>query len=215
MTTKINLNKPLEAVHKTTGRIVPMTFSSSENLLRRGVFYTERGPCPETSNNAWYLDGRDYCHRNEWFIRNVVEEIDWSKPLALRGNSKVRVTFEGTLVDGRKVVKVHFFNGTETRIVPADGRVHAAATMTSGDDIVNKVEPLVKTYRNIYADGTIGTTEHKSYDECSMRSKYGKTRVGMLINETRGGVIVSSKVHPTLPKLRTSRNPGGINPFAA
>ena len=63
--------KPIEAVRKSDGRVVPMTFvwTDPESWNR----YTEECPDPERINHGWKEDGSDCCHWNEWYIRNRVE----------------------------------------------------------------------------------------------------------------------------------------------
>lgn len=69
----IDVERPLEAVHKATGGIVPMEFAAMAPDLADGAFYTMEAPCPETSNSAWAADGEDWCNHKQWIIRNVKE----------------------------------------------------------------------------------------------------------------------------------------------
>lgn len=210
-TSIIDTSKPLEAVCKSTGRVVPMEYKCRGTLFGKPVLYTKKAPCPGTSNGTWHADGSDYFHHDAWYIRNV-ESIDWNGQLRTREGSSI-VTLEGTLEDGRRVVSFRRFGSKITQIVNADGRIDDREGRTSGDDVVNPHEPLVREYRNIYANGQIGLTVHKEWADVIARSTYNHTRVGVLINETRGGKIVSSRVQAAEPQLRTRDNPAGINPF--
>lgn len=69
----IDEKEPLEAVHKETGRTVPMTFKEWGVGTHNGKRWFSTFECPdsETSNYDWFDDGGDLCHHGEWFIRNV------------------------------------------------------------------------------------------------------------------------------------------------
>jgi len=73
MTTVIDITRPLEAVRKSDGKIVPMTYASGPDA--NGMFKTTDCPCGATSNENWHMDGRDWCLNNEWFIRNAAPAI--------------------------------------------------------------------------------------------------------------------------------------------
>lgn len=95
---KIDLNKPIEAVHKITGRVVPMVYlRTMRGRDLEGDFYTEKSPCTAESNAAWHGDGSDFCWRNMWFVRNVAEEpkVDWTKPLELSDGTPVELVYPG------------------------------------------------------------------------------------------------------------------------
>lgn len=64
----IDWTKPIEAVEKATGRVVPMTF---RNKRDDRTYNTTDAPDGYTSNAQWYPDGRNWCSRNAWFVRNV------------------------------------------------------------------------------------------------------------------------------------------------
>lgn len=211
----IDTSQPLEAVHKETGEVVPMELNGDGRICGEKVFYTKKAPCLKTSNNTWHTDGRDYCHRKQWFIRNR-GPLNWDKPLQTRNEptSVTKLAVEGTLADGRRVIRLRRRLGPEIiYLVHSDGRVDGR-DRASGDDIVNRFEPLQKTYQNIYADATISSTKHSTYEKCLQYSRYGGIRVGVLITETRGDTVMSARVHPTTPQLRSVTNPDGINPFA-
>jgi len=74
----VDWTKPIEAVEKATGRVVPMTFyktrkagSIGGNYPLNDDYYTTEAPCNATSNSGWNADGSDHCGCNAWFIRNV------------------------------------------------------------------------------------------------------------------------------------------------
>ena len=71
MNQKIDWEKPIEAVSKTDGRVVPMVVSYVVN----GCYFTESCPDPSESNRQWYRDGGNYCHKKLWYIRNVKETV--------------------------------------------------------------------------------------------------------------------------------------------
>lgn len=151
------------------------------------------------------------------FFESELEKIeeptlDWTKPLQTREGRDVRC--EGPLPDGRRCVTGRGPKrapGT-TYIVHPDGRVSDLDGHVSGDDVVNKELPITKAFLNVYADGSTGSP-HKTFDDAMSRSKYGKVRVGILEQHRRDGGIITARVVPTSPQLRTRDNPDGINPF--
>lgn len=93
-------------------------------------------------------------------------------------------------------------------------RLDADTLTDRGGDQWERVLPTRNVYLNVYADGTVGKTEHNTFDEAAVRSQYGKTRVGILRQTKRGGAIVNAMMHPTTPRLRSASFPEGINPFS-
>jgi hypothetical protein len=81
-------------------------------------------------------------------------------------------------------------------------------------DVWSREAPSTAVYHNIYADGSVGNTAHKSFTAAQYASAYGKVRVGILKQTMRGDAVVDASVHATTPQLRTRTNPDGINPFA-
>lgn len=82
----VDWTKPIEAVHKTTGRVVPMEYDRPELSSTGHVMWHRTRQSPEQrSNENWYESGEDYCSNREWYIRNVVEQpqrtVDWTKPI--------------------------------------------------------------------------------------------------------------------------------------
>ena len=87
---------------------------------------------------------------------------------------------------------------------------------TDGDqwEIV-KPAPTVTTFRNVYADGSLGDNDtNRTFEHTLKFSKIGRTRIAILRQDTQDGAIVSAEMIPTDPQLRTSSNPDGINPFS-
>lgn len=208
-TTKIDLSRPVEAVCKRTGRVVPLgmakPYRPSYAEPGERFIQTTRSPCQFTSNETWYDDGRDYCHLDAWTLRNVADTVTVGTTLVTGGMG----TFQG------KVIAILPDNGcvvehTTGRLY----RLNASLVDTDGDQW-RKHEPETKVYINVYADGTVGSTRHKSQDEAALRSKYGKTRVGIPRQTLRGGVIVDALMQATTPVMRSASNPSGINPFRA
>lgn len=70
----IDWTKPIEAVHIPSGRTVPMTF---ERVMHERFWVTKECPDDLESNREWHEDGRDWCHHNAWFIRNIASTLDW------------------------------------------------------------------------------------------------------------------------------------------
>lgn len=60
--------------------------------------------------------------------------------------------------------------------------------------------PVTFTYRNVYQNGTAGSTAHKSLDVAKFAAKVGKTRVGILKIGTDG----SAELLKCVPSKRSS-----------
>jgi hypothetical protein len=213
-TTKIDLSRPVEAVCKRTGRVVPLGMAKPyrASYVKPGerLIKTTRSPCQTTGNETWYDDGRDYCHRDAWTLRNV------AAPAAKVGD-KVRCLGYAAITG-----KVIALTDAGQLVVQKTGSVTSSAYIVGADlrdadgDLWEVVPdaPNVTVYRNIYADGTIGSTEHRSYTDALAHTKYGKVAVGYLKQvRTTNGEIVNAAVYPRRPQLRT-RSGGTVNPFA-
>ena len=82
--TTVDWTKPIEAVRKSDGHTVPVTFVQRVTFMRRDRDMVDTNEVPDrrTTNESWHTDGSDMCCLNKWFIRNVaVPVIDWTKPL--------------------------------------------------------------------------------------------------------------------------------------
>lgn len=79
---QIDVTKPLEAVRKSDGKVVPVTFVKMDPY-NKGEFWTTPCPDPTDTNDQWYLTGEDRCSDKAWIIRNVAQTglIDTAKPL--------------------------------------------------------------------------------------------------------------------------------------
>jgi hypothetical protein len=88
----VDWTKPIEAVEKATGRVVPMEFWQKDDANFDPPLYLTKDSPAGSSNIYWKVDGRDNCSREEWFIRNTVAPtpaIDWTKPLELEDGTPV------------------------------------------------------------------------------------------------------------------------------
>lgn len=225
----IDVNKP---VHLADGR--EATYIGGSKTVRRNgrpaaKFRIKGSPrvdptFPRFTDNAWfyYLDTGEYVKGpgvTTLYHKIVQNVLDTSKPLQTRSGSKVKL--EGKLTDGRLVVSVNYGPhriSSETKIVPADGRVlrqsPGSVDVQSQDDIINvPVETVVKFY-NIYDDGTVSDAAKASYETALQATRYHKVRVGILEVHTVSGGRTFSKVHPTTPQLRTPMNTEGFNPYS-
>jgi hypothetical protein len=71
----VNWNEPIEAVHND-GRVVPATLNHAYVNYDGGPErVTLEAPDPSTTNENWHEDGSDWCHLNEWRIRNVTAPV--------------------------------------------------------------------------------------------------------------------------------------------
>ena len=106
------------------------------------------------------------------------------------GRILVEVTYRTGFLDSHKALEVRYANGRK-----ASGMVH------SGDDLRNKI---VETafFRNVYDDGTVGATAHKTYEAARDYTKYGKTAVAILKFRQRNGQFFAVELITTAPRLR-------------
>ena len=93
----VDWSKPIEAVEKATGRVVPVTFLEQVG----NTWHTHECPDPNTTNRYWKFDGADQCANKAWFVRNRVA-IDWTKPLELEDGTAVRI--EADWFDGDRTL---------------------------------------------------------------------------------------------------------------
>lgn len=168
--------------------------------------------------------GRDYdlYGRHDWGSMPAlvhVDMLDTSKPLQTVDGKPV--TFVGKLDTGQIVVNVTYpdpfglRNGrVATELRNADGR-KASGSLHSPDDVIVKVV-VTEQFRNIYADGTIGETVHKTEQDAKDRTKYGKVRVGVLKQTLNDGKLVAARpVASVAPWFRNSSCPKGRPAVAA
>lgn len=212
-TTKIDLSRPVEAVCKRTGRVVPLGTARSYTPMNRqreaGVLIqTATCPCSATSNNLWYADGRDYCHLDQWTLRNVVEVPAIGTEMRCLGYYTIRGKVIAHIPGGGAVVQSSL-SATAVYVLDANLRD------PSGDLwAVVPEKPNRTVYRNIYADGSFGSTEHGSYTDALAHTKYGKVAVGYLKQTLNGdGAVIDARVYGRTPQLRT-RGGAATNPFA-
>lgn len=167
-------------------------------------------PTKVSLGNCFTLDGRQAYPDDgkASSIRPAAGLLDFSKPLQTR--SGFPVTYKGALSGSGKfchLVEINRgFNGKSLLMVDAKGFAEGRPANTilrreDADDIIPQVE-RVTVYRNVYADGTTGSSEHKSFNGARDRSKIGKTRIGILKLVKENGVAVSSDYTPALPYTR-------------
>jgi hypothetical protein len=212
--TKIDWNRPLETVEG-----VPVTFlrhqsSGTKTAVVRteGAVCTNRGVVHPKGANFVFKDDGKHAFGSAPDIRNVAATapvLDVTKQLQTVDGKKV--SFLGRMEDGRIVISVAYATwsgqpATELRF--ADGRKSSLTGVTSGDDVIVKV---VKTerYRNIYADGTMGSTVHDTEEAAKLRSQYGKVRVGVLHQTLEDGKLVRATMIAASPWFRSRGFPSG------
>lgn len=74
-------------------------------------------------------------------------------------------------------------------------------TRSDPDDII-VVPERVTTFRNVYADGTVGDTAHKTITAVMSAIKSGKVRVGILKQIHEGAELVDAKMVARTPERR-------------
>lgn len=179
---------------------------------RVAVDFDSGTPTSVSIGNCFTLDGRQAypAAGKASSIRPAAGLLDFSKPLQTR--SGFPVTYKGALSgSGRFCFLVEInrgFNGKSLLMVDADGFAEGRPANTilrreDADDIIQKVE-RVTVYRNVYADGTTGASEHKSFNDARDRSKIGRTRVGILTLVKENGSVISTSYVAAVPYTRTS-----------
>lgn len=69
----VDWGKPIEAVEKITGRVVPMEYLETDaEHFDPPLHLTTESPA-SNSNMYWKDDGKDNCRTDAWYIRNVEE----------------------------------------------------------------------------------------------------------------------------------------------
>lgn len=157
---KVDITKPLEAVHIATGTVVPMTFRSMSPIIS-DRFYTTTAPDGARSNDAWDLDGQDACHYKAWTIRNVAEvpapaapALDLTKPLQTRdGRPVVLITSEGR---GKYPVMGYVGDDTGPTSWTSEGN-YQAHTAPRDEDLVNVEDKPDVFFGSIYRCGSVNT----------------------------------------------------------
>lgn len=195
--TKIDWTKPLEAYRARDGKVVPVTLRTTRGChAPLGTRYTNECPNANEANHGWNEDGSSACIMKLWVIRNAVANaLDTTKPLQTVDGKKV--TFVGKLDDGRIVVEVTYGGWQKpvaTELRYADGRKTRTPGITSGDDVVVKVVKK-SVFLNVYSDGTIGQTKHKTKEAARHATKYGKVRVAILEQLFEDDVQVGARVN--------------------
>lgn len=209
MNTIVDWKKPLEAVRKTDGKVVPVTLRGGPDY--NGHYTTYECPNEAETNTLWYADGADRCSRNLWFIRNANgATLDVKQPLQTVDGKAV--TYLGKLEDGRIAVQIHhkWPNVPAMELRYPDGRKSARAGVTSGDDVIVKVVKK-SVFLNVYADGTVGSTKHKTEEAARHATKFGKVRVAILEQLFENDVQVDARViTPAAKWYRDVRTSGRI-----
>ena len=145
------------------------------------------------------------CRRADLYVRNrqepVVTTLNLSKPLQTR--SGLPAKFVANAADGRLIFEITAWGEGTLVYRYADGRVIRTPGALDPGDIVEKV--VVSTsYFNLYDDGQTGKSVHKSFDDAKLRSKVGKTRIGIIEVTKTDGVVTASKLHSCVPAVRKS-----------
>lgn len=67
---KVDWDKPIEAVRKSDGKVVPVTVDRKRSWFASGLFFTNESPSPICDVSQWLKDGAAEKGAG-WFIRNV------------------------------------------------------------------------------------------------------------------------------------------------
>ncbi|EQB10393.1 hypothetical protein [Novosphingobium lindaniclasticum] len=198
---KIDVTKPLQLADGT-----PVAFARRSHMSMDGyeVIIKPNTTGREVGQHRHFRADGIHVHSTLPNLQNVLEAtLDTSKPLQTSDGKPV--TFVGKLEDGRLVVQVGYgsaFSRTQaTELRFADGRKSAAVGVTSGDDVIVKVTKTEK-FRNVYADGTLGTTAHKTEEAARQNVKFGKVRIGILKQVFEDGTLVDARMVPLTPTYR-------------
>ncbi|MFM7027803.1 MAG: hypothetical protein ACKOXK_03895 [Chakrabartia sp.] len=92
--------------------------------------------------------------------------------------------------------------GVYVRSIAQTGRIHIGLVKTDPDDVFlspPKPKPTV-VFRNVYSDGSMGTTAHKTIEVAKLASKVNKERIGILAISSDG----NTALHRCKPFTRTS-----------
>lgn len=117
--------------------------------------------------------------------------------------------------EGSLRAEVKFLSDTACAARSNTGYLYEIQLDTMKDQFGDKwniVVPEVTEWINVYADGSCGSTRHKSRETAFYDTKNGKTRVGILKRVLRNDEVVSAEVEPTVPRFR-DRGSLAHNPF--
>lgn len=208
---KIDTTKPIQLADGT-----PVTFEGfhpDPSLLRVRVRNTIR---------LFYRnDGKHRFDELPELVNVESAKVDWTKPIRTVEGCAAKLV--ATAENGDRIVEVNDMwvsGGSKLIRVDANGLVPGARRVSSfgtavvrPDDVVNV--PVVETveFLNVYADGSVGSTVHKTETSARAGTKYGKTRVAILKRTLRDGKLVNAEAIPTEPQLR-DRYTSAHNPFA-
>lgn len=197
--TPINTTKPLVLSDGTK-----VTYSGRSTLCGFRI----RVSLPD-GNYAYFSDvGNPYSGSRK--LRNLPDAVALfaGKKLTTRSGTPAEFVI---VHEGRAIFKLSYFGGAAGFVERnPDGTVFggttALGTTRSDPDDIVEVLPHVTTFRNVYADGTIGETAHKTPTAAVNGIKSGKVRIGVLHQTHQGSELISAQVQALSP----SRRDGGV-----
>lgn len=218
---KVDPNKPVELDDGSAATILTTMQHGGRPCADVRIASSYRRAGGNSDGGAWnyWLDTGEWCggegQSTYKLLRNVAPTpagtLDTAKPLQTRSGTPVKL--EGVLSDGRLVVLIQYAGwgvDPETKIVSASGRVGGGGLLIErADDIVNKPPVQRVEYRNVYADGTVGSTAHASVENGEERCRYGLTYIGALKRTYADDVLTEARIIPRPAKKRTRAHPAG------
>lgn len=86
-TPTVDWTKPIEAVRKSDGLVVPVTFDTGPDNI--GTYHTKECPNSAETNRNWQADGRDFCSQDKWFVRNRADTVTLSPLTAAEAEARM------------------------------------------------------------------------------------------------------------------------------
>lgn len=169
-------------------------------------FYPDGRRCYETGSDR-YVGLR---LQNAPEAPAVTRSVDFLQPIEMVDGTPAE--FVGELANGLFVVRVKpvdFLAAPFLMTVDATGNENPPRTTRGGTTIVsnngvrNKVVDTLQFF-NVYGDGTMGKTAHRTIEDAQDRAKVGKVRVGIVEMLLENGVVAASRYHALKPQTRTS-----------
>lgn len=221
-TAPVDPTQPMELDDGTPVELIKTTASDITVRIAAGIHYRRDGVGSAYSRVWKYSRTTGVSVSGAAAHYKVLRNVAAANPYSLFVGKKLQ-TRSGTPAEfitvhnGRAIFKLTYPNagwGAQTTGFVErnlDGTVPGLAASTpygspgivrqDADDII-VVPERVTTYRNIYADGTIGETVHKTATAVVNGIKSGKVRVGYLMQVHEGAELVKAEVITTTPARR-------------
>lgn len=196
---KIDWKKPLELTDGTPVSFLSLNYNEVSVSIPRSHKQGGQRYFSESTGQGVF--------RKELQIRNVADEFTIGQKVYFR-DGREGIVFDTPTSFGSEYVRavvtgsaIHAVNAPLV-LAYTNGWQAVDKNWESENDFAAKpfAPKVTFTFRNVYADGTAGSTAHKALDVTKYASKVGKTRIGILKIGTDG----STELLKCVPSARKS-----------